>query len=156
MLECAFYGLTTHNFIEKSKRYIVREKIYAMNNKKIYSREWSPETTELIMRETPDRNKQKTCVVTNVHKTKVLSKNADQFLKALGHTFVSERELEVWITEKNGYKIEVTKVYGSATYLVKVFVETDDVVYGESLINKASIDLEGYVKLSRPALECFL
>lgn len=106
-------------------------------------------------------------MVTKVYRSVLLShQHPDQLAAVLGYTLVSSQNIEVHKYIRSGYTIELSRVIrdNSAVripdviydyYLVKVFVEIEDGVDGEKILNSAYKELEGRIKLSKPSLACF-
>lgn len=154
MFECACYGTIKQNFINGAKKEVRQEHIYTKDGRHLYIRcliNKDKTQNELLFCDQPDRNKQKTCVITEFQRSKMLNDYDPRDLaNALGYVHVATTTIDVWICEKNGYQIELTLSKKTEWYLVKIFVETEDVAYGEALIEKACMDFEGLIKLSKP------
>jgi Med18 protein len=132
----------------------------------------------LTYRDFPDRNKQRTTVSTKVYKSAIDS-DPDAFLTLLGYKLEYTNCLEGYRYMRNSYIIELTKfkkpedmidsseeeqstmpqqslpkaIYEH--YLVKVFVETEDGVEGENILNAAFEELKSKIKLVKPTLAWF-
>lgn len=135
-------------------------------------------TSVVVFKETPDKNKQRISVVSKITKVS-LPGNVGPFLAVLGYEHSASNVVEGFRYLRNGYQVEITKlkkadnlVGGSEgenasdrkhdvpaeflkLYLVKVFVETENVNEGEMLLENAFQELCGQVKLVKPSLSVF-
>lgn len=188
MFECSIYGLTRRKLEWKGEKFKRIERVYAKNSKSAIinsdvdsSHEKSSSVSTIIIKETPDRNKQRTSVVSKLTKLKILNKseNEDKLLCTLGFKYVHTNVLEGFRYLRNGYQIEITKIVKKEEivdsseeenldseskeisssfckyFLVKVFVETENVHEGEKLLEDAFHELIGQIKLVKPDLFVF-
>lgn len=182
MIECALYGVMKEKFEWSSENFNREEKVYSNNKERIFVYSRYDEAAgdafgaraargvhEIVRREAPDRNKQKTTVLTKLHRARLgAAESPDRLVASLGYRLVSMNHEEVHCYRRNGYTIELARYLrtGDALpaglpeelyeyFLVKVFVEVEDAQEGEQAINGAFRDLEGRVKLIKPPLAWF-
>lgn len=124
---------------------------------------------EIVSRDTPDRNKQKTSVITKIRRAVVKDgQDPDRLLTSLGYTLVSTNTVEVHRYYKNGYVIELSRFVRDGCpdggerpkelyeyFLVKAFTEAGDGLADEAVLNSAFLDLEDDVQLIKPPLSWF-
>lgn len=126
---------------------------------------------EIISRDTPDRNKQKTSVITKIRKTTAKNgQDPDKLLASMGYTLVSVNSVEVYSYHKNGYVIELSRFIKDNCsdmegrekppelyeyFLVKVFIEAEAGLAEETILNGAFRDLEDDIQLTKPPLSWF-
>lgn len=120
----------------------------------------------------PDRNKRNTSVNTPVVNTRVAcGSNPEQLLKGMGYTLADTNLMEVHIYNRGLYQIELSRMVNNRQitpktipkrseaythYLIKVFVNTADPKVGDAILNEAAKELEGEIKLFKPANHCFM
>ena len=157
MMECALYGLRAgplrwaHAVKQRTER-VYRNGAARMCADEEHGRH------VLTFRDAPDRNKLRTSVVTKISRSVLLDGDPDALAQAIGFTLCSTSVLEVHSFTRSGYQIEMSREAGNAEepFLVKVFVECDDVIEGEKVIDKAYRELEDMVKVTKPPLTWFV
>lgn len=187
MFECSIYGLLRRKFNWKGEKFRRIEKIYKSNTKTaiVCMDGLSTQDVNITIRETPDRNKQRSSIVTKITKLSVPSKlntedrPEDLFLTTLGYSYAATNILEGFRYLRNGYQIELTRLVEDEEivdsseeanydkkrseippsfykyYLVKVFVETENIIEGEMLLENAFHELIGIIKLVKPDISVF-
>lgn len=187
MFECSLYGLLRKKFEWPGEKFNRVERVYSKGIRKafLYIESARPPTeTEhpcsssvVVFKEAPDKNKQRTSVVSKISKVHV-SENIETFLNALGYEHSTSNTVEGFRYLRNGYQVEITRLRkaedqagsiqegGFSTqndmppeflkfYVVKVFVETQNVNEGEMLLENAFQELSGQVNLVKPNLSVF-
>lgn len=177
MFQCALYGITNEKFEWNSEKFNRTEKVYRNKQKKavVYSEMCFKNT--LMFFDLPDKNKQRTSVVTKMVKTEI-NENYEEILEALGYSIVRINHVQGFKYQRNGYSIEISKFIKKedsidsseeenncnseeipsilfTDFLVKVFVDVSDISVGEQILQKASSDLVDSIKLLKPNLSIF-
>jgi hypothetical protein len=178
MLECSVYGLLAKK-PNKGIKFRRTERIYSDGIKtRIVVKDYYEDGTsinETILKETPDRNKQRISIVQKI--TKLNIKDSDLFLKTLGFNYIGLNTIEGYLYFRNGYKIEISRIMQNEDvvdsseednlneneipeellkyWLVKVFVETESITEGENMLEKAFQELNGEIDLIKPNLAVF-
>lgn len=177
MLECSVYGILIKK-LNKGVKFTRTEQVYSDGTRTGYVVKNIVDgeiKEEIIIKEIPDRNKQRISIVQKI--IKFDSSNNAALLKTIGFEPISYNRVEGYLYYRNGYKIEISRLrpaeetvdsseennFGNNEipkdflkyYLVKVFLETEDINEGEMLIEKALQDLNGEVELIKPSLHVF-
>lgn len=178
MFQCALFGMTNEKFEWNSDKFTRTEKVYRNKQRVAVVIVDSQLKTvfPVIFYDLPDKNKQRISVVSKIVKTEI--ENYESFLNMLGYLPIKTNQISGFRYQRSGYIIELSKFYKKHNldsseeeegrddssnipslmydkYLVKVFVETEDVTFGEIILQKATIDLVEIVKLQKPNLSLF-
>lgn len=177
MFQCALFGITNEKFEWNCEKFTRIEKVYRNRQKVavISVNTNYKDKNSVIFYDLPDKNKQRTSVVSKIVKSE-MNENYDSFMISLGYSLQRTNQISGFRYLRNGYMIEISKfvkkdIVDSSeeesheeenvptalykNYLVKVFVETSDVVYGEMILQKACLDLIDVIKLIKPNLSIF-
>lgn len=178
MFQCALYGITYKKFEWNSEKFNRTEKVYKSKQKKafVYIDDGAASRNTLVIFDQPDRNKQRTCVVTNMTKGDIID-SYDELLTSIGYSLTRTNYVQGFRYQRSGYIVEISKFISKeavvdsseeeekcsenipsllyTNYLVKVYTETNDVALGEQLLQKASLDLIDDIKLITPDLSIF-
>lgn len=184
MFECSLYGILRRGFDWKGDKFERIEGVYTDGVRKAFLCSETPSNDiYIVFKETPDRNKQRISVACKITKLVVNGgKSMDSgkaLLDSLGYRYLSSCLVEGVRYLRNGYQIETTRfkkkeeVVDSSEeeemdersrevppdflkhYLVKVFVETEDVIEGEQILDNAFQDLHEEIRLVKPNLTVF-
>lgn len=178
MFECALFGMCREELRLSGRQFSRVEKAYGVDGKKaIVHIEKSRGDVEVCFYDIPDRNKQRMSITRK--KTIVsFTSEYDKFLTAIGYKSLGINSVEGFRYYRNGYIIEISKMKrmedvmdngreeelaGSSDlpecifeyYLVKVFVNTENISEGEEVLNTAFHELSDIVTLVKPVLSVF-
>ena len=159
MFECAVFGMTRDKLELGGRPFRRTEKVYQAGEKKAIVQIGEKITATFY--DIPDRNKQRISIARKIS-TVELTENYEKFLTAIGYTVLRTNLIEGY----NGYAIEMSRIIKNedlpdATadlfeyYLVKVFVNTENVNEGVEVLNEAFQELNQVIKLTKPMPSIF-
>lgn len=179
MIECSLYGIASKIFDWTGKSYHRKESVYSKGRNTICIRTSTPidraalsshdrqnshpAEVELIIREEPDRSKDKACMVRKQSRSRLISGGDPHMLMgALGYQLVGRTDCEVHEYRRRGYSVELSRMLSkeknglSTHFLVKVYTESPEAATGERIIDTAYKELEEFVKLTKPPINWFI
>lgn len=157
------------------------EKTYQTDQKKaiLYKEKSDKNGVKICFYSIPDRNKQRMSIARKIT-TITLQEDYEKFLVGIGYKNTRTRLVEGYRYYRNGYIIELSKMKRASDiqdsseeeileeveqnipeflyefYLVKVFVNTENPVEGEEILNMAFNELSDVVKVIKPSVQCFI
>ncbi|MDN5249692.1 MAG: hypothetical protein QWI73_06380 [Alphaproteobacteria bacterium] len=163
MIECALFGVAKQKFEWNGEEFERAETVYKAGKSTVLlieERISDVKNTHLVCRELLDRNRQRRSVIFKVHRSRIPEDvSSEDLLNAIGYSPVSKNIVSGIRYARPRYTVELTQSLSAKEsineYLVKAFVESENIPEGEACLDEAYSDIADYAQITKPPLVWF-